>query len=158
MRSGLSPRPQLIVLSGESADSFIGWLPPAGTATRPARCGTARARATRTQRCERQKTPPAAASFAKTGSGQTDLPRQAQDRQADRGFYVSFFSTSPGIKNITTRFRLISVSRQELRKHKGNAFKTEDYFLSRQHRRELELQVELGFKRNMPNVRFHIHA
>jgi hypothetical protein len=48
---------------------------------------------------------------------------------------------------------LISVSRQELRKHKGNAFKTEDYFLSRQHRRELELQVELGFKRNMPNVR-----
>jgi hypothetical protein len=42
---------------------------------------------------------------------------------------------------------------KELRKHSGNAFKTEDYFLSRQHRRELELQVELGFKRNMPNVR-----
>lgn len=42
---------------------------------------------------------------------------------------------------------------KELRKHSGNAFKTEDYFLSRQHRRELEMQVELGFKRNMPNVR-----
>ena len=41
----------------------------------------------------------------------------------------------------------------ELRKHSGTAFKTTDYFLSREHRRELELQVELGFKRNMPNIR-----
>ena len=41
----------------------------------------------------------------------------------------------------------------ELAKHEGDAFRTEDYFLTRAQRREVELAVELGFKRTMPNVR-----
>jgi hypothetical protein len=41
----------------------------------------------------------------------------------------------------------------ELAKHEGGALRTEDYFLTRQQRRELELQVELGFKRTMPHIR-----
>ena len=41
----------------------------------------------------------------------------------------------------------------ELAKHEGEAYRTEDYFLRRPQRRELELAVELGFKRQMPNVR-----
>eukprot|EP01052_Picozoa_sp_SAG31_P001699 SAG31_NODE_57_length_29727_cov_12.584568_20_plen_170_part_00 len=42
---------------------------------------------------------------------------------------------------------------QELARHEGGALRTSSYFLTRQQRRELELQVELGFKREKPHVR-----
>eukprot|EP01051_Picozoa_sp_SAG22_P017035 SAG22_NODE_2538_length_2464_cov_1.120930_2_plen_329_part_01 len=42
---------------------------------------------------------------------------------------------------------------EELARHEGGALRTENYFLSRPQRRELELQVELGFKREKPHVR-----
>jgi hypothetical protein len=47
--------------------------------------------------------------------------------------------------------RSLTENREELARHEGDAFKTVHYFLTRRQRRELELQVELGFKREKPH-------
>ena len=58
---------------------------------------------------------------------------------------ASELSTLGGFKWDGPRSR--QQNREELARHEGGALRTANYFLSRPQRRELELQVELGFKR-----------